>query len=80
MGSGPITITNARPDHAQALPPAPLGRASLRSGTLDGRYVSSVSETQLDTHVYPVYPKVTSLILMVCVSSVFDMTPDTQCI
>ena len=29
MGSGPITITNARPGHAQALPPAPLGRASL---------------------------------------------------
>ena len=48
-------------------------------GTLDVRCVSSVSETWLDTCVYPVYLTVTRLLAMVCVSSVSEMRPETQC-
>ena len=47
---------------------------------LDDRYVSSVSETWLDTHVYPVYLTVTILLLMAGVSSVSETRPDTPCI
>ena len=48
--------------------------------TLDGRCVSSVSETGPDTPVYPVYLTVTKLLLMRCVSSVSEAGADTQCI
>ena len=47
---------------------------------LDGRCVSSVSETGPDTPVYPVYLTVTKLLLMRCVSSVSEAGADTQCI
>ena len=49
-------------------------------GCLDGRCVSSVSETGPDTPVYPVYLTVTKLLLMRCVSSVSEARADTQCI
>ena len=49
-------------------------------GCLDGRCVSSVSETGPDTPVYPVYLTVTKLLLMRCVSSVSEAGADTQCI
>ena len=52
----------------------------LRLLFLDGRCVSSVSETGPDTPVYPVYLTVTKLLLMRCVSSVSEAGADTQCI
>ena len=58
----------------------PLARAAAAVVSLDVRYVSSVSETWLDTRVYPVYLTVTRLLAMLCVSSVSETRPDTQCI
>ena len=62
-------------EHDDREPRGPAKWASL----LDVRCVSSVSESWLDTCVYPVYLTVTRLLAMVCVSSVSEMRPETQC-